>query len=238
MLDIFPRLSFASSKLLTEDAFAALCEGATVLEQDVRGVKVWQLTNGKILKVFRLRGIFTSNRIYSNARSFCRNANRLNRLGIATIGANDLFHLSKSSNTVVIYEPLKGKTLKHLLHEDGFYEKDCVNLGVFIANLHRLGIHFKSLHFGNIVRTNSGELGLIDISDMRIFPWQLMTSTRVRGFRRLLNYHEDMKMIGEKKWEVILNSYIKNSDLNSYQTSYLKSKLAKFNQTDKHGVIY
>ena len=217
---------FQPSRLLTNRDFEAMCIGASVLEQDVRGIKVWLLSNGRILKIFRLRGFFTSSRLYSNARSFCRNAERLKQLEVFTVGTCALFHLSNSSNTAVIYEPLAGETVKELLRNNGITEKDCIELGAFIANLHNLGMHFKSLHFGNIVRTLSGGFGLIDISDMKIFPWRLMLNTRIRGFERLLRYQEDIQVMGEKKWELVLSSYIENTGLNESQARVLRLKLA------------
>jgi hypothetical protein len=217
------------SKLLSDREFDYLCKTASILEQDVRGLKVLLLENGNILKIFRLRGLFSSSRVYSNARSFCRNAERLRTLGISTIGKCDLFHLPHSSNTIVIYEPLAGDTLKKLFYENKLFEKDYINVGLFVAKLHNLGIHFKSLHFGNIVRTPTGELGLIDISDMRIFPWKLMLKTRLRGFKRFLRYQEDVKKMGKRNWELVLASYIESSGFKSDQAEYLRSGIDSLN---------
>lgn len=219
------------SKLLSDSDFNDLCKTASVLERDVRGVKVLRLEDGNILKIFRLRGFFSSSRIYSNARSFCRNATRLKKLGISTVKDCQLYHFSNASNTVVVYKPLEGDTLKTLFYGIKATEQDCVNLGCFVAKLHTLGIHFKSLHLGNIVRTHSGELGLIDIADMRIFPWQLMLKTRVRGFKRFLRYQEDIKIIGKHNWELILASYIESSGLNGSEAQYFRSQIHSFDFT-------
>jgi hypothetical protein len=226
MIDFFLKLYFPPSVLLSNNSFNNLTKGASVLEEDVRGIKVLLLENGSILKIFRLRGFFTSSRIYSNARSFCRNAERLRKLGIPTVGKCKLLHFKNSTNTAVIYEPLLGCTLKELFHDNKMLEKDCINLGVFLANLHEQGIHFKSLHLGNIIRSNSGELGLIDIADMRIFPWRLMLKTRVRGFKRFLRYQDDIKAIGKNNWDLILKNYIDSSKLNKLQAEYLRYKIS------------
>lgn len=52
-------------------------------------------------------------------------------------------------------------------------------------HLHRKGIYFRSLHLGNVILTPNGEFGLIDFSDMRIYPWPLPKFMRVRNIRRL-----------------------------------------------------
>ena len=73
------------SQLMTKVELARLQASGKTLEQDERGIKVTLLSDGNMLKVFRLRGWFSSSLIYSNARSFCRNAKRLQRRGIATV---------------------------------------------------------------------------------------------------------------------------------------------------------
>lgn len=207
-------MSLMHSHLLSDAQFAAMQIDAKILEQDERGVKVLLLANEHILKIFRLRGFFTSSRIYSNARSFCRNAERLEKLGIPTVSIIQLYHFEKSSNTAVLYAPLAGETIRNLLDSNPLTDETCLKLGAFIARLHGLGIHFKSLHFGNIVLTPSGELGLIDIADMRIFPWQLQFKTRVRSFKRIIRYQEDLEKVGENRWMILLQAYIGNAQLN------------------------
>ena len=202
------------SHLLSDAQFAEMQANAHILEQDERGVKVLLLKSGYILKIFRLRGFFTSSRIYSNARSFCRNAERLKKLDIPTVSIIQLYHFETSNNSAVLYQPLKGETIRHILNSGRLQDESCFKLGAFIARLHSLGIHFKSLHFGNIVLTTAGDLGLIDIADMRIFPWHLQLSTRLRGFKRIVRYKEDIEKLGESQWGIVLQAYIENAHLN------------------------
>lgn len=206
------------SHLLSDTKFAEMQANAQILEQDERGLKVLLLADGQILKIFRLRGFFTSSRIYSNARSFCRNAERLEKLEIPTVSIIQLYHFETSINTAVLYQPLVGETIRHSLNIGTLTDETCFKLGIFIARLHSLGIHFKSLHFGNIVLTPAGELGLIDIADMRIFPWHLQLSTRLRGFKRIVRYREDIEKLGENRWKIVLQAYIENAHLN-FKTS-------------------
>src|SRR5687768_2391159 len=100
-------MSLLRSHLLSNSEFEAMKIDARILEQDERGVKVLLLANGQLLKIFRLRGLFTSSRIYSNARSFCRNAQRLSKLTIPTVSIIQLYHFKNSSNTAVLYKPLE-----------------------------------------------------------------------------------------------------------------------------------
>jgi hypothetical protein len=202
------------SQLMTQAELARLQAGGKTLEQDERGIKVTLLPDGNILKVFWLRGFFTSSRLYSNARSFCRNAQRLQQLGIATVTNCQLFHFANSTSTAVIYKPLAGEAVKTLLKNQLFLENDCQHLGEFIATLHAKGVYFRSLHCGNIVKTPTG-FGLIDIADMKIYPWSLWQNTRLRNFTRLLAYADDKQAFGKAGWEAISMRYTEHAKLHA-----------------------
>lgn len=202
------------SQLMTKDELTRLQASGKTLEQDERGIKVTLLSDGNMLKVFRLRGWFSSSLIYSNARSFCRNAKRLQRRGIATVQHCQLFHFAGSTDTAVIYSPLVGESVRTLLKNKTFLESDCFVLGEFIAELHAKGVYFKSLHCGNIIKTATG-FGLIDIADMKIYPWALWSVTCQRNFNRLMRYQEDVDQLKQLGWQhVILQAYFDAKNTN------------------------
>jgi hypothetical protein len=224
-------IQWAQSQLLTLHDFEKIQIGAEILEKDPRGIKVFKLENGTILKIFRIRNRISSAYLYSYARRFCRNAKRLQKLAIPTIKVKQLFNFSDSSNTAVLYEPLPGETLRKLAYSGELSDETCAELGKFIAKLHDDGVHFRSLHLGNIVLTPSRELGLIDISDMSIYPWRLLVNTRIRNFRHLWRYPKDFQMLGEKKWLIVENAYFDHCQLPSSGTQKIKRELhlsAKF----------
>ena len=183
-----------NSQLMTQAELVRLQTSGKTLEQDERGIKVTLLPDGNMLKVFRLRGWFSSSLAYSNARSFCRNAQRLKRLGISTVGIISLHHLESRNFTAVIYVPLAGETVRNLLGTEVANNEMFENLGIFIAKLHSKGICFRSIHLGNIV-CDQAEFGLIDIADMRIYHWPLFYRTILRNFKHLYRYRSDVKSV-------------------------------------------
>jgi hypothetical protein len=229
---------------LTDDVVA----GATVLELDPRGFKVLKLANGNILKLFRLRRRWSVARWVGYAQRFCNNAVRLKRLAIPTVDIvtcylvsdeQQLNHLPspitfkapRVSNThtyAVEYIPLPGKTLKELLLAGQLGDAHIKQLGAFIADLHHKGIHFRSLHLGNVVLTPEGDMGLIDIADMRIYPWSLWFSTRLRSFRHVTRYAKLNAQFGEANWQLLINAYLVSVDMTSTQKSRLKRAIRKF----------
>jgi hypothetical protein len=215
------------SQLLDRSEFDQMCQKGAVLEQDERGIKVLRLENGDILKVFRVRNRFSIARIYSYARRFCRNAARLRKSGIPTVDIKQLFHLDMSAETAVLYAPLEGKTLRELLRNRPITMEEAGMLGTFIAELHRHGVHFRSLHLGNIVLDMQGRLGLIDIADMSIYPWSLWCGTRVRSFTHLHRYPEQVRELGLATWQKIVASYFDHAALRPACESRLRQHLQK-----------
>jgi hypothetical protein len=200
------------SRLLLDHELKAMCEGGKVLEHDERGVKVIQLTNGDVLKIFRARNRLSGTRIYSHARRFCRNAFRLQHLNIPTVKIKALFHLETNGHTAVLYEPLAGESIRDLVHKDIKRIKlTAKTFGCFLATLHFKGIHFHSLHTGNVLLLPNNEFGLIDISDMTIFSWPLFSNTRLRSFKRLCKYKGDIQALGAQYWSDMLEAYFISS---------------------------
>lgn len=215
------------SEQLSTNALQSMIAGGEVLEQDERGYKVIRLQSGDILKIFRVRHKISGARIYSHARRFMRNAERLQKLGVNTVVCKRLYHFANSTDTAVLYVPLAGYTIKKLLGGQLFNEDMARELGVFIARLHQLGIHFRSLHMGNILVMPDGQYGLIDISDMKIYRWPLFCNTRARNFRHLCRYRQDMSALGKTSWESLLEGYFTSSLLGPVCQSALRVKLAK-----------
>jgi len=184
-----------------------------VLEKNEHGLKVVQLTNGDIIKLFRIKHLISGARIYSYARRFCRNAVRLKARGIATVNIKKLYHFDNGINSAVLYKPLPGETLRQIAGTEVVTESLVKSLALFLVKLHQEGVHFHSLHTGNVVLTPEGEFGLIDISDLSIYPWPLFGNTRVRSFKRICRYPEDIQRFGQHYWQLFLDSYFQESGL-------------------------
>ena len=212
------------SQLLTQAELARLQASGKTLEQDERGIKVTLLPDGNILKVFRLRGWFSSSLVYSNARSFCRNAQRLKKLGIPTVDIISLHSVGSRNFTAVIYAPLAGDTVRNILGTPLVTNEVFEKLGIFTASLHSKGVCFRSIHLGNIVY-HQGLLGLIDIADMRIYPWPLFYRTILRNFKHLYRYRSDIQVANGSLWQVFFDAYFHASHLSKRQQGVCKQAL-------------
>jgi len=213
------------SEALSADSFKQMCEQARVLEQDVRGIKVLQLADGNIFKLFRVRRLLSLAHVYSYARHFCRNADGLSALAIPTVQIIKLMHFVDSSDTAVLYQPLPGKTLRQLSQAGELSEELMRDFGVFVARLHALGVFFRSLHFGNVVLTPEGTLGLIDIADLKLYGRGLSTWHRGRNFRHLQRIKDDWSIVHPQHVQVFGDAYFAASGLTPHAVTTLRPQL-------------
>lgn len=154
---------------LSPEELETLVDGAEILEQDSFGPKVYRLANGDIFKLFRRKRLLSSALLRPHSLRFVENAAALTAMGIPTLTPLQLFRLQTPERTAVLYQPLPGETLSHLLRKSPEQWPSLLpRLAGFINHLHERGVYFRSLHLGNIVQTPSGELGLIDVADLRV----------------------------------------------------------------------
>ncbi|OGV71447.1 MAG: hypothetical protein A3B82_01655 [Methylophilales bacterium RIFCSPHIGHO2_02_FULL_57_10] len=201
-------MDFPENRTLTQSEFECMCRGADVLEQDSRGIKVLRLADGDMLKLFRVKRAWSSARLIPYSKRFCRNAARLAQRGIPTVSVKAWYQLGSPGTTAVLYRPLPGLTIREIARSGGLGNTLLQQLGAFVAELHRQGVYFRSLHFGNIVQTPEGKLGLIDIADLGVRPWRLFNFERLRNFRHLCRLERDRQQFGQQGWQRLCSAYL------------------------------
>ncbi|MBN2645354.1 MAG: hypothetical protein JXR59_07775 [Desulfuromonadaceae bacterium] len=178
---------------LSAQQFQHLLASSRLVEEDGYGPKVLRTPSGQIVKIFRRKRLLSSALFLSYARRFARNARRLYRLGVPTITVRRLASCREPKRQLVWYDPLPGTTLRDWCREHP-PESLMPELGAFVAQLHERGVLFRSLHWGNIIVSAQGTLGLIDIADIRFYRRPLTLSQRQRNFQHLLRYAEDCRL--------------------------------------------
>ncbi len=182
-------------KKLSNEAYLTLREGAKVIEKDAFGDKVLLLRDGTYLKLFRVKRLISSAQFFPYSKRFVKNARKLSKKGIPTVTPIQLYKIPSIRRTAVHYAPLQGSTLRKLAN--GIDSALAERLGKFIRTLHDQGVYFRSLHLGNIVLTPENKLGLIDVSDMKIYRKSLSDGHRLRNFQHSARYQEDKAILGD-----------------------------------------
>ncbi len=180
---------------LDEAAYGCLIAGARILEADRHGTKLLALGDGRYLKLFRRKRLLSSALMRPYSWRFQRNAQRLAGLGIPTVVPERLLRIPHLQRTAVLYRPLAGRTLRELLLVEADGEPWIARFGDFLGDLHRLGIYFRSLHFGNLVVGERDELGLIDVADLEFRSAPLGARLVARNLRHLMRYPDDWRQV-------------------------------------------
>ncbi|WP_295477241.1 phosphotransferase [uncultured Pseudomonas sp.] len=190
-----------------------LVQDAEVLEADGTGDKVLRLADGSMLKLFRRKRLISSAAWYPYATRFADNCQTLAQRAIPCPQVRSVFRVAAIQRDAVHYDPLPGRTLRQLLDSAASDDELRGSLGRFIAELHGKGIYFRSAHLGNVVLTPEGELGLIDIADMKTFRQPLRKSLRLRNFKHMLRYSQDRQWLLGDGNPVFVQAYLQAQDL-------------------------
>ncbi len=182
--------------------------------------KVLQLPDRSILKLFRLKRVLTSARIYPHTRRFKNNVARLDALGISTVSLKAVYQIPAIKRTAVHYRFLTGLTLREYCQTamDAHLAK---RFGRFFASLHEKGVYFRSIHFGNVVLTPDGRFGLIDVVDMRFRGGPLNTGLRIRNLRHLFRYDADIDCMAPVR-HIFIDTYCQTTQLGHRQENRLR----------------
>lgn len=196
-------------KKLSAAELQELLRDSTTIEQDGHGVKVARLSKGEFIKIYRRKRLLSSSLWSLPSRRFANNATHLNLLGITAPSVKDLLTIPELRLNAVIYCPLPGDTLRNRWKslDPAEREREIEHFGVFIGTLHELGIYFRSLHLGNVLKLPDEQFGLIDLSDMSISERPLANWKRRRNLRHMLRYQEDAQWLQQQHRQAWLRGY-------------------------------
>lgn len=206
---------------------------ARILERDAHGDKVLLLANGLILKLFRDKGGLLR-RYWPLSQRFARHAGQLQARGIPTVDVRALYRLPEQHCSAVLYAPLPGEILRDMGNAGTLDTDLAAQTGAFMAELHRKGVLFRSLHLGNILRLPDGRLGLIDIADLGAWPWPLGLAQRERNFRHFFRYTDNRWALSPANAETLTAAYLATADLSPGRRIRLQQTLAQLLAHHRH----
>lgn len=183
-------------------------EEGEIIEQDGRGPKVLRMPDARLLKIFRPRRRLWLARLQPPAQRFAQNAARLSALGISTPQVGECLWLDQRlAISACLYQPLPGQSLDRIFRQQrSEFDALLPELAAFMRKLHRLGIYFRSLHLGNILRLPDGNFGLIDFLDIQFKCGALNTWQVRRNFQHLQGYLKRSR-IEDFPWQKLMHSY-------------------------------
>ena len=211
---------------MSQQEYDQLVKNSKVLEGDTWGLKVLETSDNKIHKIFRLKRLLSSAYFFPYAIKFKTNAQRLKKKGIVTVDVEKIVYCRAEQRHVLTYKKLSGETVNDLLAQGEPLDDALIKkVIVYIAKLHKQGIYFRALHFGNILVQPNGQLALIDISDMQFRSFPLTGSQRIRNWRHLLKYDFEKSIINRYGWDKFFGEYMASAEMSEQQLEQIKAAL-------------
>lgn len=216
-------------KSMSKEEFEALVRSATILEavgKRKNRIKVARLQDGRILKMFRRRGLKLTSKIRKPyCVSFKDNADKLISMGIPSIHVEDTFYVEHMQQHAVVYPLLSGIDFRTKLTDTKAKERKQLieRFAEFVAELHLKGVHFRALHLGNIIITEEQEFGLIDVADMTFRSRSLKISERCRNFEHITRYKKDIRLLTEEDPDIFIEGYITAAKAEPKDASLLRA---------------
>jgi tRNA A-37 threonylcarbamoyl transferase component Bud32 len=204
-------------RTLSKTEYDKLLARSEIIQKDRSGVKVLRQPDGDFLKTFWCRESASFRRIYPEWFRFVQHAEALQRRGILTVTVKEALRIPHLKRTAVIYRPLEGRTLRQVAAAGEFDAALAARLGRMIAGLHSKGVYFHSLHLGNVLLCPDGTFGLIDISNMRIFPWSLSAGVRMRNLTHLFRYPEDRQILTQAGIEGFTQGFLEIGEIPDFR---------------------
>jgi len=208
--------------VINKAQYKELVSGARVLEYQWFGVKVWLTTDRRIIKMFRLKKPPDLGWLIPYNKRFARNSRRLLARGVLAPKALETFTCPEINRTGIIYEWLEGTPLYDLL-PDATDETLFRSFARYLCFLHEKGVYFRSVHPGNILLRKDGSMGLIDIQDIRFWPWALGAKTRARNFRHLYNSDEHSLAMRDFGYQRFADLYLQEVSAGNRRRQQLRS---------------
>lgn len=175
-----------------------------------------------VTKIWRARGPFSSDRLIPYSSRFVRAARRLRDLGVPAPRVR--FHGRVAGREVrfVTYERLPGRPLRALGDQI-----DLTTLAGFVLRLHDLGVYFRGLHLGNLIETDEGVLGIIDVADTRFQRRPLSRRQRVRSLGILCSHPLDYPYMQEGHWSELVMAYCSVSGMTLAEAARVRERVRR-----------
>jgi hypothetical protein len=212
------------STVLSAEAFAAHCATGDVLErkQGEVAVMVHRDAAGRavVTKVWRRQRSWLVSLVRPYHRQFRRALQELPARGVRVPRYRAHGRVRGSDVRFVMYEWLEGEVLRARLRE-----VDLGRLAAMVADLHARGVYFRGLHLGNVVQDTDGQLGLIDVQDVRLRRRPLSARMRARNLGILCAHPWDRAFLSPKRCSELVLAYCRAAGLGVADTARMRARV-------------
>lgn len=193
-------------QVIDQTGFDCLLAGSRVLRSGAAGAKVWLRDDGVVIKLLRAKPWLSSATLRPYAARAACHAQGLRERGFRTLEVTHWYRIAGTRRHIIAYPLLPGTPLRELAAVGGLAER-LPALAKLFARLHAAGVYYRSGHLGNVIELPDGELGLIDVVDVRFFVRPVDARRRARSFRILFAEAAAAAAIAEHGIDVFRRDY-------------------------------
>ena len=168
-----------------------------------------------IIKLWYRKYRWSSDRLFPYSGRFRKNSARLRALGVSAPAVIGWGRVEPGHVRFVSYQALQGEILSTALER-----VDLDATASFVASLHDLGVDFRALHLGNILRNEAGDFSLIDVTDCRFKGGSLALRLRARRLARFCHHGPERVWFAEgRRWSAFAMAYCRSAGLSLADTA-------------------
>jgi len=204
-------------KRLSLTEFELMCQQCTWIKGDKNWPKVLCTRENHVIKVtYKRHKLFTSSWIVPYSQRFIARSHALRRHNIIAPEVKRSYQCQRRNCYVLVYSKIQGEPLTHLLNQVDWHD-----VTAFLVRLHDHGVFFWDLHLGNVIRQESGQYGLLDITTAQVKRYSLILSQRVRNIARFVTIEYEAAHLLKSQVKRVIEYYLR-------ATRWRKSKKLKF----------
>lgn len=181
--------------------------------------KVYEKDNTIIKLFYPKKSLLSSDRIKPRAIRFYNNVKSLYSQGYDVPRITKLQFCPDLRMYLIHYNKIQGGDVRSLARHG---KLDLINnVADLLADLHKNGIFFRSIHLENLLYQPDGKMALIDITDVRFGSRPLPLYLRYRNIKHLLLHRDDRDLWQAFGAKNFLDVYFKSAALSGFSRKLL-----------------
>jgi tRNA A-37 threonylcarbamoyl transferase component Bud32 len=182
--------------------------------------KVYEKDDDTIIKLFYPKQrLLSSDRIKPRAIRFYKNVKSLHSHGYDVPKVNKIQFCPELKMYAIYYNKIQGNDVRTLVKHGNL---NIINhVAELLADLHKNGIFFRSIHLENLLLKPDGKIALLDLTDVKFKPRALTLSFRYRNIKHLLQEPNDKDLWQAFGINNFLDAYFKFANLSKISRTLL-----------------
>ena len=220
-----------AAETIDKHQFKNIADSGRPLEENDGRPPLLMHSDGLITKIwYEKNRLFSSARFWPYSTRFVKAQKALLERGIQVPEVTRHAKVQGAGIRLVQYRRLNGLSVRQTLIQPPV-DLDPRMLAGFFASLHKDGILFRSIHFGNILCLQDGGFGLIDFSNIRFYSNPLKMGKRIANMIFPFRYPEDIRAWEDAGLPCLIECYLEELEWSQEKKETFKKRFRQIKTT-------